>query len=259
MTWRVWFAVVVVGLAVVAPAAGEQAPAPLMHAETQTAHASSMRMSMRLSIRAAGQSVAFTASGFERPKAHEASMVVDMTQLSPTIGKMKMLSIGSSYYIHYDMLDTLRITHPQVKPWIVADSASAVGFDPWSFSNSFSSVSSSGHYQLLGKSGTTTRYRASITLRSAVAANPQLKPLMEQAGSVAPELLDKPIPIELEVGDDGYLHRALERMTMTIAGQSLAMTIDIHLSDFNADTAPINAPSADQVMTLAQFKKLANG
>jgi hypothetical protein len=259
MRWRVWLMSGVVGLAVVAPAAGEQPPAPVLHAQAQTMQASSMRISMRLTIRAAGQSLALTASGFERPKAHQASMVVDMTQLSPSVGKMHLVAVGSRYYIHYDMLDTLHVTHPQVKPWIVADSASAIGFDPWSFGSSMSSMDDAVHYRLIGRTGGTSRYRASVDLRSAIAANPQLKSLLSQAGSDAAGLLHRSVPVVLSIGDDGYLHRAVEQLTMTIGGQTLSMKVDLGFSDFNGDHGAVSAPPSDQVMTLAQFKQLANG
>jgi hypothetical protein len=171
---------------------------------------------------------------------------------------MRMLAIGSRYYIHYDLLDTLHKTRPQVKPWIVEDSVSAVGFDPWSLGNVTSLGGASG-YKLLGTSGGVSRYSARIDLRSAVNANPQLKQVFDQAAALAPSVLSKPVPVVLYVGSDGYLDRLVERETMSVAGESLAMTVDVRLSDFNVDPGPVAAPSADDVMTLAQFKQLANG
>jgi hypothetical protein len=245
-------------LVVVAPAAAAQPPAPLARAEAQTAKATSLRLAIVMSMRVAGQTVRFSVSGVERLKAHQASMVVDMSKLSPTVGKMQMIAIGSRYYIHYDALDKLRATRPQIKPWIVTDSAAAAGFDPWSAGNFHHAFAGASGYRLLGRSGGVSRYRLDVDLKSAVAANPQLEQLLARAGTAA-GLLDKPVPVVLSVGSDGYLHRAVERIAMPVAGQSLAMTIDIRLSGFDADPGPILAPAADQVMTLAQFKRLANG
>ena len=180
-----------------------------------------------------------------------------MSKLGPTVGKMQVVAIGSRYYVHYGFLDALRVTRPQIKPWIVADSVPAAGFNPWSLGDFRSSLGAASRYRLLGTSGGVSRYSASINLRSAIGSNPQLRQLLARAGSAVSALLDKPVPVVLYVGSDGYLHRAIEQITMMIAGQSLAMTIDIRLSDFNDDPGPIVAPAADQVMTLAQFKQLA--
>ena len=259
MSKWLWPAVGVAAFVLAAPAGAEQPPAPLMHAELQTAQANGLHVTMAMSMRVAGQALDFSASGVERPKAHQASMVVDMTNLSPTIGKMRMLSIGSRYYLHYDLLDSLRVTHPQVRPWIVTNTAAAVGFDPWALGDLHSSMDAASGYRLLGTSGGISHYRASIDLQSALSSNPQLKKLLGSAGTAVSALLRRPVPVELYVGSDGYLHRVVERITMAIAGDSLSMTIDIGLSDFNVDPGPLVAPSADQVMTLAQFKRLVHG
>jgi hypothetical protein len=133
-----------------------------------------------------------------------------------------------------------------------------VGFDPWSLGNLESMDAASG-YKLLGTSNGVSRYSAKIDLRSAVNSNPQLKQLFQQAASVAPSALAKPVPVVLYVGSDGYLDRVVERVQMSVAGESLAMTVDVRLSDFNVDPGPVAAPSASDVMTLAQFKQIANG
>ena len=258
MRRRLILATGVAALALAAPAGAEAPPAQLLHAEQQTAAATSVRVTMGMSMRTAGQSLHFTASGVERLKAHEASMVVDMSKVDPTLGKMRMLAIGSRYYIHYDLLDTLHKTRPQVKPWIVADSVSAVGFDPWSLGDVTSMGAASG-YKLLGTTNGVSRYSAKVDLRSAVNANPQLKQLFDQAASLAPSALGKPVPVVLYVGSDGYLDRLVERVTMSVAGEPLAMTVDLRFTDFNVDPGPVAAPSANDVMTLAQFKQIANG
>jgi hypothetical protein len=248
----------VVALVLAAPAGADAPPASLLHAEQQTAHASSVRVSMAMSMRVAGESMRFTASGVERVKAHQASMVVDMSKLNPALGKMKMLAIGSRYYIHYDLLDRLHRTRPQIKPWIVADSVAATGFDPWSLGD-VDSIGAASGYKLLGTSGGVSRYSARIDLRSAIASSPQLQQLFQQAGTSLSSVLDKAVPVVLYVGSDGYLNRVVERVTMTIAGESLRMTVDVRLGDFGVDPGPVAAPSPADVMTLAQFKQLANG
>lgn len=239
-----------------APASGKQPPAPLLKAELKTARARSLRIAMTTSVRVAGQTVTFSASGAERPKAHQMSLVVDMSKLNPTVGTMRVVAIGSRYYLHYGVLDALHRKQPQIKPWLVTDTASAVGFDPWSLGNVHRSLKAASGYRLLRTGGGVRRYAARIDLRAAIAANPQLKHLLARAGGGSSALLARPVPIVLDVGSDGYLHRVRERLTMPVAGQSLAMTMDFRLSRFDLDPGPIAAPPADEVMTLAQFQKL---
>src|SRR5581483_3330003 len=105
-------------------------------------------------------------------------------------------------------------------------------------------------YKLLGTTNGVSRYSAKVDLRSAVNANPQLKQLFDQAASLAPSALGKPVPVVLYVGSDGYLDRLVERVTMSV---------DLRFTDFNVDPGPVAAPSANDVMTLAQFKQIANG
>lgn len=258
MVRRAWLAAAIAGaLVVVAPANAGQPPVRLLKAEVQTARASSVRVAMTTSVRVAGKSVKLSAGGVERLEAHQASMVFAMPTPSPAIGTMQMLTIGSRSYIHYRLLDQLHAARPQIKPWIVTDAASTAGFDPWALGRLRHSMSAASDYRLLGTSGGTSRYGARIDLHEAIASNPQLKQLLARAGGVAASLLDRPVSVVFDVGGDGYLHRVREQVTTAVGGHAVAITTDVRMRDFNIDPGPIVAPPADQVMTLAQFKKLA--
>jgi hypothetical protein len=246
-------------LAGAAAARAERPPAPLQAAEVKTANATNMRVTMTLTMRIGGEVLGYTVDGVERLRAHQASMVVDLSKLAPAIGKMQVLAIGPRYYVHYRLLDVLHAKRPRFKPWIVESSVATVGFDPWSLAKLPSGLRSATDFRVLRTSGGTTSYGARIDLASALTMNPRLKQMLGQLGTAVSQVVRKPMGVELDVGPDGYLHRVAERFAMSIAGDAFRTTIVVGMSDFGVDPGPLVAPPANQVMTLSQFKRLVHG
>lgn len=246
-------------LGAVAVASAASPPAPLQSAETKTENATTMRVTMTLTMRIGGQVLGYTVDGVERLRAHQASMVVDLSRLDPSIGRMRVLAIGSRYYVHYQLLDALHAKRPAVKPWIVESSAATVGFDPWSLAKLPTGLRAATDYRVLRTGGGTTSYAARLDLGSVLTMNPRLKQMLGQLGTVVSKVVRKPMEVELDVGSDGYLHRVVESFTMSIAGDPFRTIMVARLSDFGVDSGPIMAPPADKVMTLSRFKKLVHG
>jgi hypothetical protein len=252
-------AVITSALAAAALATAATPPAPLQAAETKTANVADMRATMTLTMRIGAHVLGYTVDGVERLRAHQASMVVDLSRLDPSIGKMQVLAIGPRYYVHYTLLDTVHAKRPAFKPWVVESSVATVGFDPWSLARLPNGLRAATDYRVLRTSGGTTSYAARLDIGSALTMNPRLKQMLGQLGTVASKVVRKPMGVVLDVGSDGYLHRVVEIFTMSIAGDPFRTTVVARFSRFGVDPGPIVAPPTDQVMTLSRLKKLVHG
>jgi len=62
-------------------------------------------MTMRMTV--AGRSISYQASGDELPARREASLSLDMRQLDPSLGEMRMLLIGDTEYVQFGALTAL--------------------------------------------------------------------------------------------------------------------------------------------------------
>jgi hypothetical protein len=101
-----------------------------------------------------------------------------------------------------------------------------------------------------------TRYAGTLDLRKAAQSGP-MQQLLSHLPSAAAAVLNRTARIELWVGTDGYLHRSITKLSLPVKGdQPLQITIDGTVGNFDKSTAPIVAPPASDVMTLAEFGQL---
>jgi hypothetical protein len=246
---------------VVVAASHADSPSPsdvLAQAQQQTAQAKSMQFGMTMSFRQGGQTFTLGATGTELPAQHRASLEMDLSHLSPTLGSEKVLMVGPHAYIHLGVLSTPAARRKGIKPWIVQDSASAIGVDPWSLGGS-GSQDAIHDVQVAGTGVddgvAVTRYTAKIALRKALAANPQFQKLI-QASHAPASLLNTQITATFDIDDLGYLRDVTEAFTLRLPGQApLALSLDFTLSNFDEAVQPIIAPPSYDTMTMDEFRQ----
>ena len=199
--------------------------------------------------------------GVEQPQAKAGSFMLDVSPAQPGVGEASEIMLGSKLYIHYAVLDTLHAKNPGVKSWIVVDTNSALGVDPSSLTalqgrqlQSLTNVKVAG----TGTEGgvQVTRYSATLDL-SKVARSGPMQQMLSHLPSAAAGILNGTARTELWAGADGYLRRTITTMTLPVPGGSaIHVAVDATIDGFDQSTAPIVAPQASDVMTLAQFGQL---
>jgi hypothetical protein len=250
-------------LAATLPAAssGAGAPPSLVKALARTAAAQSARVSLNERITLGGQSSTLRLSGVEQPRAANGSFTMLIAPAEAGLGQVTEVVRGARIYVHYPILDTLHAANPRVKTWIVVDSASSLGVDP-------SSLTSLGLQELAEMTGIVrlgsgreqgmaiTRYAGTLSLRKAAGAA-QIRILLAHLPSVAAAVLGSSERIVFSVGADGFVHGTSSTIAASqAAGTALRVVINATYSDFDRERAPIAAPPAAEVMTLARFQQL---
>ena len=238
------------------------APPELLRAIQKTNSAKSATISLDERIGQGGSQISIIRlHGVEQPQDKTGSFVLDISPAQPSVGEATEILVGSKLYIHYPALDTLHAKNAKVKSWIVVDTNSSLGINP-------SNLTALEGHQLQDLSGikivgtgtdsggAVTRYAGTLDLRKAAKSGP-MQQLLSHLPSSAATVLNRTARIELWVGDDGHLRRVITTINLPVQGEKpLQLTIDGALSDFDKSTAPIVAPPAGDVMTLAQFGQL---
>ena len=237
------------------------APPALLQAVQKTNSAKSANITLDERVGQGGQVTMIRLQGVEQPQTKSGSFVLDISPAQPGVGEATEILVGSKLYIHYPILDTLHAKNPKVKSWIVVDTSSSLGVDP----SSLTALEGQQLQDLTGikivGTGTEggiamTRYAGTIDLHKVAQSGP-MQQLLSHLPSAAAAVLNRTARIELWVGSDGYLHRSITTLSLPVKGEKpLQLTIDAALSNFDKATAPIVAPAAADVMTLAQFGQL---
>ena len=234
-------------------------PGPLDQAELKTAGAASVEVDMNMQLTAAGHRVTLRSTGVELPQRHEASLDADFSALDPSLGRERVLVIGSHAYVQFSSLQTAKARQAHIKPWIVEDVKATAGYDPWSLS----SVRSLGAIKDVVAAGTGSDggvpvhiYEAHVDLGTALELNPELAQVVARDGLGAATSSHRTIVARVDVGNDGYLHRVSESFQLPILGTTIGFNLDITLGNYNQQTAGLVAPAASQVMTLTQLQQL---
>jgi hypothetical protein len=234
--------------------------ATLLAASERTNAARSMRMSLVEHISVDGKSDTVKLSGVQQPAARLASFVVDMTPAQPGLGEASEIVRGASVYLHYPILDTLHLRDPQVRRWILINTSSSLGVDPQSLEllgtkelEALRTVKAVGSATLAGQP--VTDYDGTLDLSKA-ASLPQFAQLLSHLPSASAAILNGSALITYAVGRDGYLHGVTTTISVKLQGATLKVALQMTLGAFGKANAPIEAPPADEVMTLAQFNQI---
>jgi hypothetical protein len=171
--------------------------------------------------------------------------------------KVETLQIGTKAYVSLSALSTPAAEARGIKPWIVENLKSSLGYDPWSLT-SLKSLTAIRDVEPAG-SGTDNgvavrRYTATVDLATALALNAQLGVALKKFGS-ALSLLPAVITVHLDLGNDGYVHRLAESFTLP-STQPVSLSLVMTMNGYNTQTGTLVAPPASDVMTLQQFKQL---
>jgi len=259
MTRGAGIAVALAGLAATA-AAHPASPSPadaLAQAQQQMTKVKSVRIGMTMSIREGGNSFSLAATGTELPARHQASLDMDLSQMSPGLGTEKVLMVGAHAYVHLAVLSTPAARKKGIKPWIVENASSALGVDPWSLGGAGGTQA----LQDIREAGSgvdegvaVTRYTAKIPLRKAMATNPQFQKLVQNLHAPA-SLLNITANTRFDVDGNGYMREVTEAFTLRLPGQPpMALSMDFTLAGFDQAVEPIVAPPSYDVMSMTQFQ-----
>lgn len=250
-----------VGVLVCCSAGSAATPrAALLAASERTNTARSMQMSLNEQITVDGKSETVKLSGVQQPAAHRASFVVDMTPAQPGLGQANEIERGASIYLHYPILDTLHAKDPAVRSWILINTNSSLGINPQSLAvlstkelQALHTVKAVGTATFDGQP--VTDYEGTLDLNSA-AKLPQFAQLLSHLPSASAAILNGSAVITYAVGSDGYLHGMSTTISVKVQGAALKVALQMTLGAFNHANAPIEAPPADEVMTLSQFEQI---
>jgi hypothetical protein len=253
--------VVAFAAASVASAADDPAAA-LSQAVQRSNNALSSRLSLSERINVGTRTVTtLRMRGVQRPRAQEGAFTYAMSPAKPGLGQARIILHGSTVYVHYPILDTLRATDPHVKKWLVVDARSNLGIDATGLDSlGMQEIRQMTGLRIVGSTDEDglhlTRYAGTLPL-SKIARSAQIKQLLGSLPSAASALMKGTERLEVSVGSDGFIHRLHSVITAPLTqGVSLSITVDAELSDFNRATAPIAVPPARDVMTTAQFQQV---
>ncbi len=217
-------------------------------------------MTLAERISAAGHTETVTLSGIQQPATKDGSFVMNVSPAQAGLSRATEIVHGSSVYVHYPILDTLHARDPQVRSWILVNTSSSLGLDPTSFSSlggqelqELSAVKLEGAATLQGQA--VTNYGATIDWSKAKRL-PQFAQLLSHLPSASAALLHGSDRLTYAVGADGYVHGMTTTLSVPVQGATLSVAIAVTLEAIDQVSAPISAPPAADVMTLAQFNQI---
>jgi hypothetical protein len=260
--------VAAVAAVVVAVSPARGAPSPrsvLVAAEQKTAAAQSVHVAMTTSISQAGRTLVVKASGVQETPRKAGSFVYDFSQVAPTLGETDAIVLGAKAYLHYGGLDPLRAREPKLKQWVVLDTRSALGVDPWGLGKTaLATLKAVIGLRAVGTGSDAgspvVRYAGSLDFARAVSLAPQLQQVLSHLPSSAGVVANARGRVEFWVGDDGYLHRTIESLSAPVPGQQpLRIGVTLSYGEFGVSPGAIVAPPASEVMSLAAFNRLLGG
>jgi len=267
----------VLGVACGAPGGGNNSEAIQLISAAAIANneAGTSKVSMEMTMGAAGQSLNMVGEGAMDVDAELARMTVSMSSEDPamglpSMGDIEMVMAGMTVYTKYP--PELAAQLPGNKPWAMIDmqavgesqgmdfgamSQMGGGNDPSQILQYLRGVS--GDAQTLGEEEIrgvgTTHYKAEIDLNKAVEQAPEdlrdalrmsIETMKKQLGTAS-------IPIEVWVGDDGYVHRmAMHMKTGEDAPQPFQMDMTMEFYDFG-EPVKVEIPDASQVYDMTEM------
>lgn len=234
----------------------------LIGAEQKTAAAQSVHLSLVETLTEGSQKRVTRMSGVQETPRKAGSFVYDFSQIQPTLGVTDAIALGSKLYFHYGGLDALRARQPKLKRWVVVDSKTALGVNPWGLGvASDQAVKAIAGLRSVGRGADAgvpiVRYAGTLDLGKALSLVPQLQQLLSHLPSSAAAVAHSRVDVEFWVGSDGYLHRVSESFGLTVSGQApLRVSLTMSFGQFGAGVGAIVAPPAADVMTLAAFNRM---
>jgi hypothetical protein len=234
----------------------------LIAAEQKTAAAPSVHVALVETVTEGSQKLVMRMSGVQETPRKAGSFVYDFSQIQPSLGVTDAIALGSKLYFHYGGLDALRAREPKLKRWVVVDSKSALGVDPWGLgAASVQAVKAIARLRAVGRATDAgvpvVRYAGTLDFGKAISLVPQLQQLLSHLPSSSAAVAHARGDVEFWVGSDGYLHRVTESYDFPVGGQSpLHVALTMQFGDFGAGVGPIVAPPAADVMTLAAFNRV---
>jgi len=260
----------VLGLAACGGVADPLSPAnPLALAASRSADAGGVKMHMDAKFSVAGQSASLSADGvFDGDEGELTTNVGDLLGQAgiPGDGELKVIvAKDGDHPVLYVRMPDLAAMLPGAKPWIKVDveqAASMVGggkakgilgatgqspADALALLRKVGSVTEVGTETIDGEQ--TTHYRASVDVAEA----------LENAGAPAEALaavrasgIETKVPVDVWVGDDGYVHKLHVAYRTTADGQSVSGELTMTLSDWGSDVS-IDVPDDDEALDATQL------
>lgn len=265
----------VIGVACGSPGNDSGAIQLISAAAVANNEAGTSKVSMEMTMGAAGQSWKMTGEGAMDIEAELAHMTVSMSSDDPAMGlpamgDMEMVTAGLKVYTKYppEIADQI----PGNKPWAMVDMQAfgeAQGMDFGAMSQMGGGNDPSQMLQYLrGVSGevetvdeeevrgiTTTHYRAEIDLDKAADNAPKdlrdavrmsIETMKQQLGTMT-------IPLEVWIGDDGYVHRmSMQMKTGEDAPQPFQMDMTMEFYDFG-EPVKVEIPAPSQVYDMTEM------
>ena len=243
------------------PASAAGPAESLLRAIDRTNRAASAQIALAEHVQVGSKTVStLQIKGLELARGHRGSFHYHVTPAQAGLADASVLVRGSSVWVHYAAFDALSATNRDVKPWLLVDTQSSLGFNPTGLASlggkeirALKGLAIVGH----GTEGgmRVTNYRGTLSLAQ-LADSPMMKSLLGSAPSEMSSLLKGSERLEIAVGTDGLVHRMTGVITAPLSdGRRLSVTVDAAFSHYNGSHRPIAFPKRGDVMTVAEFQR----
>lgn len=233
-------------------------------ATAQTKAATTLGFKMTMRTQTGARQMRVPAEGVMDLEEKTFSMSMDLTDISPRLGRIDAVGQGSDLYVSIPAFEE-QLREAGSKRWIKSSNTRSSfanpGGDPKTALEGLEALDQDptevGSELLHGVKTTHYRTRLDVEAMAASAKGQKLSPSQRASLDALRQAGQESIPVEVWIGEDGYVHRFLMTFDLEQEGQQASVEIGFDFFDFN-EPVEIEIPQASETMTEAELKSLTD-